>query len=241
MSNEIIENKLDYLFKKHQINSSEQEFIISVVKPIYEHREFLKRSTSEFLHHDNLTLGYHILEDMIVSFKICKKKKFSEKKTKIVLLIAMMHDLYELPWQNNDAFRTKHFFNKHGFRHPIEAAINAITWFPELFDDDEISSIMLDGIIHHMFPLPVLSINYNNYKKRELRNIQAFENLDKKYKDMIIKSTSRKRIGCISFSRPFWIEGKVMSNADKISSLDNFSSIHGVLALVTGNNKNIKK
>ena len=212
MSNEIIENKLDYLFKKHQINSSEQEFIISVVKPIYEHREFLKRSTSEFLHHDNLTLGYHILEDMIVSFKICKKKKFSEKKTKIVLLIAMMHDLYEFPWQNNDAFRTKHFFNKHGFRHPIEAAINAITWFPELFDDDEIASIMLDSIIHHMFPLPVLSINYNNYKKRELRNIQAFENLDKKYKKIINDISVIYFISSIYFFNCFESDPKIIFN-----------------------------
>lgn len=241
MKENIGKKMLEYLFNKYDINNTDQEYIISVIKPIYEHKEFIRRSTSEFLHHGNLTLGYHILEDMIVSFKLCRKKNFTDKQTRTVLLIAMMHDLYELPWQNNAAANSRHFFNKHGFRHPIEAAINAVTWFPELFNDDHLSQIIIDGIIHHMFPLPVQSVNYDNYKDLELKNLQSFENLDKKFKDMIIASTNRRKLGCVSFSGTLYDEGKIMRKADKISSLDNFDSLSGVTALVTGKNRSIKK
>ena len=43
--------------------------------------------------------------------------------------------------------------NKHGFVHPIEAVVNAITWFPQYFKTKEKTVIIIDGIIHHMFPL----------------------------------------------------------------------------------------
>ena len=35
-----------------------------------------------------------------------------------------MHDLYTLPWQNNFEAKVDKFYNKHGFRHSIEALIN---------------------------------------------------------------------------------------------------------------------
>lgn len=231
---------LDVLFKKYNIELKDQSFINEVISPMYTHKEFIRRTTEEFLHHDKLTLGYHILEDVIVSFLICQKKKLNRKQIKTVLLIAMMHDLYELPWQNNEAAKTRVLFHKHGFRHPIEAAINSLTWFPELFKDKRKAEIILDGIIHHMYPLPVLSINYNNYKNLEIKNIELFEKLDKEYQEMIIKSAGRKKIGCISIASTLYVEGKIMRKADKISSLDNFESISGILALVTGKNKHLK-
>ena len=42
--------------------------------------------------------------------------------------------------------------NKHGFIHPIEAVVNAITWFPNIFLDEHDSLMIIDGIIHHMYP-----------------------------------------------------------------------------------------
>lgn len=231
---------LDVLFKKYDIELKDQIYIRKVITPIYTHKEFIRRASQEFLHHDRLTLGYHILEDAIVSFLICKKKNLDRKQIKTVLLIAMMHDLYELPWQNNIAAKTKKLFHKHGFRHPIEAAINSLTWFPEFFKNKKNAEIIIDGIIHHMYPLPVISINNNNYKNFEIKNIDKFEKLDKVYKDMIFASASRKRIGCISLASTLYIEGKIMRKADKIASLDNFESISGLLALITGKNKHLK-
>ena len=78
---------------------------------------------------------------------------------KIAIYIAMFHDLYEEPWQNNIKSKGKKFKNLHGFTHPIEAVVNAITWFPNIFQDEEESLMIIDGIIHHMYPLPVRAID----------------------------------------------------------------------------------
>lgn len=231
---------LSNLVKKYKINNDDLSYIMDIIKPIITHEEFLKRCTEEFLHHDELTLGYHLLEDMFVSFLLCKKKNLLKEQVRNVLLIAMMHDLYELPWQNNIESKSKRFFHKHGFRHPIEAAINSAFWFPEFFEDEQNAEILIDGIIHHMFPLPVLSINYDNYKNLEIKNIKIFDKLDDGLKDIIIASANRSVIGPVSISSSLYIEGKIVRKADKLSSLDNFSSISGILALLTGNNRHIK-
>lgn len=227
------------LVEKYNIASEDLKFIMSVIKPIINHKEFIRRCTQEFLHHDKLTLGYHLMEDMFVSFLICKKKELPDYQIRIVLLIAMMHDLYETPWQNNTELKEKSIFHKHGFRHPVEAAINSAYWFPELFKEEKNAEILIDGIIHHMYPLPVIHIDYDNYQNLEIQNIQVFDKLDERLKDMIIKSTNRSVIGQVSFSKTLYLEGKIVSKADKISSMDNFSGLSSVLALLTGRNKNL--
>lgn len=59
----------------------------------------------------------------------------------------MFHDLYERPWQNS-GIKKERLTNRHGFVHPIEAVINANTWYPKYFESDLKSKIIIDGVIH---------------------------------------------------------------------------------------------
>ena len=55
-------------------------------------------------------------------------------------------------------------------------------------------------------------------------------------------STMIGRIGCFSLRKSFYIEGRIMSRADKIVAMrKDLNSIEGYLALVTGKNKRIKR
>lgn len=149
----------------------------------------------------------------------------------------MFHDLYELPWQNIDI--KKIMRNKHGFVHPIEAITNAITWYPEYFENKDKAMVIIDGVLHHMFPLAVRRIDDTDM---ELNNKEKYEKLPKKYKDMIKLSTDIGKIGHYSLRKTFFVEGRIMSKADKIVALKkDIGSFNGYLALLSGKNKNIKK
>ena len=164
------------------LNNAEREEFNEIVYPFFLHEEFQKRMSNDFLHHSDITLGEHIIEDALITYLLSKKKDNID--TSLAVKIAMMHDLYEIPWQNNQEGIVKHFSNKHGFRHPIEAVINAITWYPEMFNEKD-AEILIDGIIHHMYPLPVRV--FNN-KDMELKNSDKLEKIDKRFMDMIIHS-----------------------------------------------------
>ena len=157
----------------------------------------------------------------------------------MVIKIALFHDLYTIPWQNNKKAHVKHFFNKHGFRHPIEAVINAINWYPDYFNND--ADIIIDGIIHHMFPLPVRSFKLKDVEKIELKNNYDFNKLDDVYQKMIINSIKRGKIGIISLARSKYQEGRIVSLADKKVSLRQIKDFASFKALFTGHNKSLKK
>lgn len=234
-NNELIINRL---FSKYHLDYDDQEYMKSMFVNIINHNEFQKRLTNEFLHHSNITLGEHILEDSIVTYLLAKKK--NNVRIDLTVKIALLHDLYTIPWQNNSDAKVKHFYNKHGFRHPIEAIINAITWYSDIFENKGDAIIIIDGILHHMFPLPVRILSYQNINNVELKNIENFNKLPKDYKDMIIKSLNRKKIGPFSFSRSKYSEGKIMSLADKKVSSGQIKNISSAFALLTGHNKSIK-
>lgn len=149
----------------------------------------------------------------------------------------MMHDLYTRPWQNSGI--KKQFFHKHGFVHPIEAVINSSIWFKEEFDDPEKNKILVDGIVHHMFPLPVTS--YQDYEENilELYNYDLSKQVRPDIKNLLIESSNRSKIGQVSFTRSKYLEGRIMSHADKIISTDNLENKDSTLALVTGKNKSL--
>ena len=231
----------DSLQKYHVIldkylNKEEQEEINQIIYPFLSHPEFQRRMTKEFLHHSDITLGEHIIEDAVVTYLLCQKTKNINQE--IAVKIAMMHDLYVEPWQNNPLANVKYFSNKHGFRHPIEAVINAINWYPKVFEDNP--EILIDGIIHHMYPLPVRRIN-SSFDNLELRNQELINNIDKEYLKMIINSSNRKRIGKFSITRSLFKEGRIMSKADKKVSFGQIKNISSAKALLTGKNKSLKK
>ena len=224
------------LFDKYELEEYERKEIFDIIKNIFVHEEFQKRFSKEFMHHGSISLSEHILEDTILTYILVKNSK-KIINLEYALKISMMHDLYTLPWQNMHIKKSS-FFYKHGFSHPLEAVINSISWFPEEFDDEIKSKILIDGILHHMYPLPVLSFNYNG-KELELHNYKLLKNISKKHKEMIYESTNRYKMGKISLSRSKYLEGRIMSRSDKLSCFKELGCIEDALALVTGVNKTL--
>ena len=214
-----------------------------IIRPICYHKEFIKRMYDPYWHHDCKTVGEHIICDAIVTYRLITKlkkrnKKFNFINLKAAVYIAMFHDLYEEPWQNNLKFKEKKFKNQHAFIHPIESAVNAITWFPKIFEDERDALIIIDGIIHHMFPLPVRAIDGTNL---ELNNQNQYEKLPSEYKKIMVSSTLIGKIGAYSLRKSFYLEGRLMSKADKIVAMrKDIHSLEGYLALLTGKNKKLK-
>lgn len=238
------ENKiiLNNILDKYGLNEDEKKELISIIKDIFNHKEFQKRMSDNFPHHGNITLGEHILEVTVVTYILSKKYKDNPNYSlKTALKIAMLHDLYELPWQNNKEAKTKKLFTKHGFRHPIEAAINANTWYPDLFETNEEEVKIIDGIVHHMFPFPVSNLEDFSSNKLELKNYDKFMRLSKFKKDIINLSTNKNKLLVISVARSSYLEGRVMSRADKIVSKENFKqkNIFDLISLLTGHNINL--
>ena len=233
------EEKLNTIVNKYNLSNEEKQEFINIINSIFKHEEFQRRMTDEFLHHSNITLGEHILEDAILTFKMCKKR--SNVNVELAVKIAMMHDLYTNPWQNNKKNKVNKFCNKHGFRHPIEAVINANAWFPELFKNEEESKIIIDGILHHMYPLPVRTFIDSDINKMELKNFDLISELSDQNKKILIESLSRKKIKNYSVSKSKYKEGRIMSKADKKVSRGQIKNISSLTSLVTGHNKSLKK
>ena len=235
--------KLNNIFNKYNLSLDEKNEIYNIINSIFLHDEFQKRMTNEFPHHGEITLGEHILEDTIITYLLSKKHRNEPTfEMEIALRIAMIHDLYELPWQNNPKADVEHFFNRHGFRHPIEAVINGNAWYPEIFEAKEDAKKIIDGVVHHMYPLPVTSFKDNPNNPLELKNFEKTKLLNDTNKEILTNSSNRNDIGPVSLASSNYKEGKIMSNADKIVSMSNFkhANINDLKALLTGKNKNLE-
>ncbi|MDE6142285.1 MAG: hypothetical protein K2G03_06745 [Bacilli bacterium] len=234
---------LEEMMKKYKLDESEKDELWNSIKDIFNHKEFQRRMSPDFPHHDKINLGEHILEDTIVTYILSKKVKRANYNRDLALKISMFHDFYIEPWQNNLKNKNNKFHNKHGFRHPIEAIIAAMTYFPEYFEDIDEAKIIIDGVLHHMHPFPVRKVELTEENIMELNNWEQFLKLDSKLAIIMLVCTSRNTIGKYSFSRSLFKEGRVMSKADKIVSKLNMkeSSIAGFIALVSGRNKNLDK
>ena len=232
-------NILIKLFDKYGLHEVERVEIYEMIKNIFLHDEFQRRCTNEFLHHGNTTLGEHLLEDTIITYLLLSTEKEKSIDMELALKISMMHDLYTIPWQNS-GIKKSSVTHLHGFSHPLEAAINSISWFKDEFKDDYKAKVLIDGIIHHMYPLPVLSMTDNKKNELELNNNKLYKRLSKKHKQMIIDSSNRSKIGKVSLSRSMYLEGRVMARADKIASTKQFDCATDVTALVTGKNKKLE-
>lgn len=230
-------NEIEELFNYYKLDISSRNEILEIINPIVNHEEFKKRcDAKEFPHHGTVSLGHHILNDAIVTFIMCKLNRI--KNYRNAVLIAMFHDLYEYPWQNSKIKKNK-FVNNHGFVHPIEAAINSITWYPEYFSNLEDAKLLIDGIIHHMYPFPVRVIT-KDIKSLELNNLDKYNKLDNNLQNIIIESTRRHKFHNISFSRSIYEEGRIMSKADKhVAMRKDLHNISGIIALITGKNKTL--
>lgn len=243
--------KVINIAQKYHLTTSQFQELWMIIEPIFIHTEFQRRMTDEYPHHDLVTLGEHIISDTIVTYILSKKQK-TDYNLKTALHISMFHDLYTLPWQNNKENKRYKLFNMHGFTHPIEAVVNAATWYPTYFEKESESKKIVDGVIHHMYPFPVRAVDKNDM---ELNNATSYEKLPNSIKEQIKDSTSRGNIrfsflskgkneflkGTVSLSRSLYKEGNVMSKADKIVSFKKDFTINGAIACVTGYNKNLEQ
>jgi len=240
----MIDSKLLSLLDKYKLTMKEKEELLNIINYIYIHDEFQRRMTTEFLHHDTITLGQHIIEVTIMTYIL--SKKYNQKKEfnlETALKISMFHDLYTLPWQNNPNAKVDNFINKHGFRHPIESIINANIWYRENFNNKTESKKIIDGIVHHMYPLPVRAFSEDCDNTLELKNYEYVKELSEENKSILVTSSNRFKIGELSICPSIYLEGRVVSNADKLVSLTNFqgSDIESIKALVTGKNKKLER
>lgn len=227
------------IFNKYHLSEKDIASIYDIVSNIFNHDEFQKRLTKDYYHHGTKTLGEHILEDTIVTYILAKK---SQEKVNLeyALKISMMHDLYTNPWQNSGV-KKQYFFHRHGFAHPIESVINSVTWFNDEFNNDLKNRIIIDGIIHHMYPLPVMCFNDYDNNYLEINNYELSKNIPNELKSIIIESSNRDKMGQVSICRSKYIEGRIMAHADKIVSFNQLENIDSTLALVTGKNKSLNK
>lgn len=236
-----LEEKLSKYLAIYKLSSDEKCEFFNIVEPIYNHAEFQKRMNPQiFPHHGKTSLGEHILSDALVTYVLAKKKYNKRKNVDVELsvIIAMFHDLYELPWQNNDDKKNK-FINKHGFVHPIEAIINASIWYPSYFDDEIKKQIIIDGVIHHMYPFPVRGTD-EEFQETEIHNLSKLKDVDPKVKKLILESCNRSRLLGVSFSKSKYVEGRIMSKADKVVTYKNeIKSLNSLLALITGKNSDL--
>lgn len=233
-------NILINLFDKYELHEVERVEIYEVIKNIFLHDEFQRRCTNEFLHHGNTTLGEHILEDTIITYLLLSNDPDPSIDMKLALKISMMHDLYTKPWQNED-IKKKNLTHKHGFSHPLEAVINSLNWFSEEFENDYNAKVLIDGIIHHMYPLPILSFKESKDNELELFNHKLIKNISKKHRKMIYESSNKYVIGNLSLCRSKYLEGRIMARADKIATTKQLDCISDITALVTGKNKKLIK
>ena len=128
------------------------------------------------------------------------------------------------------------FCNKHGFTHPLEGAVNAYVWYPKYFQNKAEAEIIIDGVIHHMYPFPVRALDNTD---AELNNKEKYEELDWYTKKLITTSSCRSKIGHISICPSKYKVGRIMSDSDKIVSWFKDSRFHGLISCVTGENSNL--
>ena len=126
-------------------------------------------------------------------------------------------------------------------RHPFEAVINAVNWFLFLFTNEEDCKKLIDVIIHHMYPLPVICFKDCGYNKFELKNYDLLVNLSKMHKKILVWSTNRAKVGDVSLCRSKYKEGRIMSKTDKFVSTGQIKNISSATTLLTGKNQKIKK
>ena len=66
--------------QQYKLNNYKSKKLLSIIRPICYHKEFLKRLQTPFWHHDIKTLGEHIICDAIVTYKIIDKVNKKNKK-----------------------------------------------------------------------------------------------------------------------------------------------------------------
>lgn len=207
------------IFENNGLSKEEKDDLFYIIKKIVIHPEFIKRMNRVFITKTKKPLGEQILDDACITYLLCKGKR--KVNVSVAVKIAMFHDLYPVKSKNVKKRKISKFKNKHGFRHPIEAVINAYSWYPELFPNNLETKMIIDGIIHHMFPLPVTKVRNFKINANELNNFEDTKNLPRYIIDDIVESTNRGALINFSLSRSKYKEGRIQYEAERIMDRKN--------------------
>lgn len=111
------------------------------IQEIIENDEFLK--LGNYIHHGKLTRLAHCINVAIITFLICRQKRYDFKSA---TRGALLHDFFFYDWLREGP-------RFHGFRHPKIAYNNA----REIF---RLNNIEKDSIMKHMWPLTPIPPKY---------------------------------------------------------------------------------
>ena len=232
------------ILDEYQVVGKERKELLKIIKPIMLHPEFQRRFTDEFPHHGAVSVSLHIIEDSVKTYKLAKRylkrKHHKNFSLEVAVYTAMFHDLYVVAYQNNEAAKVNKFKNIHGFRHPIEAVINSYSWYSDIYKKYG-SDKLIDGIVHHMYPFPVMVVKDDGNNSMELKNYPLYEKLPDDIKENLERTSHRGKIGAFSFARSKYKEGRLMSRADKLVTIRQLKHFGDWVALLTGKNKDLKK
>ncbi len=232
------------ILDEYKIFGKDRKELLAIIKPICMHPEFQKRFSNEYPHHGSVSISYHVVEDATKTYLLAKKyikrKHSNDFSLEVAIYIAMFHDLYTVSYQNNEAAKVNKFHNIHGFRHPIEAVINSYSWYSDVYEKVD-SNKLIDGIVHHMYPFPVLVALDDGNNSMELKNYQLYEKLPLNIKKALTDTSCRGKIGNFSIVRSKYKEGRIMSKADKYVAIRQLKCFSDWLALLTGKNKGLTK
>lgn len=230
-----ISNKILFQqFTNTKLTQTEQKEFYKIAKPIINHKEFIKRCSNNFPHHGSTSLGEHIIKDALKTFILAKeynkKNLYKKANIKTAVIIALFHDLYTNPWQNKETKSNIFNSNTHGMTHPVEAVLNSYKWFPKYFKNKKDAEIIIDGIIHHMYPYPVKKVT----AKDNIKLLKKF-----KYYEYLVATTSNITNFKIDIKPPKSIEGKLLVKADKLISIKELNNLNSIKSLINGKNKSL--
>lgn len=143
----------------NDLEDKDKWFII--VKDVIESPEFEIRK--KFLHHNEESLYEHLIKVSITSFKLANKWRLNVRDT---TLAGLLHDFYSQAWlysndlnsidpkyySNLHSKAKKKLFQKHGFVHGIDAALNIKKYYSSVYNP-----IIYDAVAKHMFPLSLFT------------------------------------------------------------------------------------
>ncbi len=144
--------KAKYIPKKDYDSNgiSDEEEFLSIVNPILESKEFLKRKN--YKHHGNTSVYEHSFAVAYYAYIMAKKLHLKKKKVKNAAIAGILHDFYYDDWTLIKEKRP--LFKKHGFVHAHEALENSRKYFKEYLNKK-----IENAIERHMFPLNITPPN----------------------------------------------------------------------------------
>lgn len=219
------------IFDYYKLTEEEKYLYSQIAKPIIENYEFQKRLSKEFKHHGDETLGMHIITDSILAYKLTRgilaRRSDAKLSPEDTLIMSLFHDLYTFPWQN--AVKKSKVIDRHWYVHPIEAALNSMEWFPEYFCCES-EEKYVDGIVHHMYPVPVRKIDGENI---ELNNAYLLAN--ERYFELL-KNSTRSFLDGVSLRPANSEEGRILCYADKLAAFHEVKDVRSAIICFTGKN-----